>query len=114
MAKDKLVISAELQVWVEARRRFRLSHAQIQMARELGLNPKKLGKLDNHRQEPWKAPLPDFIASLYLKRYGRRLPDKVKSIEEIAAEQRVKKNLKKAARPDRSGILPTEPDSGES
>src|SRR5215471_10593474 len=46
------------QVWVEARRRFRLSHAQVQMARELGMNPKKLGKLANDRQEPWKAPLP--------------------------------------------------------
>jgi len=24
------------------------------MARELGLNPKKFGKLANYRQEPWK------------------------------------------------------------
>ena len=23
------------------------------MARELGMNPKKLGKLDNHKQELW-------------------------------------------------------------
>jgi hypothetical protein len=114
MAKDKLVIPAQLQAWIEARQRFRLSHAHIQMARELGLNPKKLGKLDNHRQEPWKAPLPDFIAHLYLKSHGRPRPDKVRSIEEIAAEQRLKKNLKKAARRDRGGDLPTEPDSGES
>jgi hypothetical protein len=28
------------------------------MARELGLNPKRLGKIDNHHQEPWKMPLP--------------------------------------------------------
>jgi hypothetical protein len=34
----------------DARRRFHLSH--VQMARELGMNPKKLGKLDNHDQEP--------------------------------------------------------------
>lgn len=45
-------------VWVEARRRFRLSHIQVQMARELGMNPKKLGKLANDRLEPWKEPLP--------------------------------------------------------
>jgi hypothetical protein len=37
-----------LQDWVEARSRHRLSHAQVQMARELGMNPRKLGKLDNH------------------------------------------------------------------
>ena len=44
-----------LEPWFEARRRFKLSHVQIQMARELGMNPKKLGKLDNHKQERWKA-----------------------------------------------------------
>jgi hypothetical protein len=31
-----------------------LSHEHVQMARELGMNPKKLEKLDNHHQEPWK------------------------------------------------------------
>jgi hypothetical protein len=41
------------------------------MARALGLNPTKLGKLDNHRQESWKAPLPQFIEDLYTKRFGR-------------------------------------------
>jgi hypothetical protein len=44
------------------------------MARELGLNPGKLGKISNHRQEPWKAPLPQFIEHLYLKRFGREQP----------------------------------------
>ncbi len=38
--------------WIEARNRFHLSQAQVQMARELGMNPKKLGKLDNDHQEP--------------------------------------------------------------
>ncbi len=28
------------------------SHAQVQRERELGLNGKKLGKLDSHGQEP--------------------------------------------------------------
>jgi hypothetical protein len=44
------------------------------MAPELGLNPKKFGKLDNHRQEPWKAPLPQFIEALYYKRFKRSVP----------------------------------------
>jgi hypothetical protein len=33
------------QAWIEARRHYHLSHAEVQMARELGINPKKIGKL---------------------------------------------------------------------
>ena len=54
----------KLQDWVDARKRHHLSHAHVQMARELGLNPKKLGKIDNHKQELWKAPLPVFIEEI--------------------------------------------------
>ena len=75
-----------LQVWIEARKRHHLTHAQVQMARELGMNPQKLGKIDNHRQEKWKAPLPDFIEHLYFKRFGKRQPDRVFSLEERARE----------------------------
>ena len=88
----------DLQDWIEARRRFRLSHAQVQMARELGMNPRKLGKLDNHDQEPWKAPLPEFIERLYLKRFGRERPANVMSIEERARAKQVKHAARKAAR----------------
>ena len=49
------------------------------MARELGMNPKKLGKLDNHDQEPWKLALPEFIGKLYSKRFGKERPDAVRS-----------------------------------
>lgn len=66
-----LKIPADLQVWIEARKRFKLSHAQVQMARELGMNPKKLGSLANKKQEPCKLPLPQFIEELYLKRFSR-------------------------------------------
>lgn len=50
-------IPQKLRPWIEARKKYRLSHAQIQMARELGLNPKKFGSLTNHKQESWKLPL---------------------------------------------------------
>jgi hypothetical protein len=63
--------------WVEAKRRHRLTDEQVQMARELGMNPRKLGSLDNHRQEPWKRPLPQFIEELYHKRFQRLHPDHV-------------------------------------
>ncbi len=60
--------------WEEARKRHHLSHSQAQMARELGMNPAKLGKIDNHKQERWKLPLPQFIEELYFKRFGRTTP----------------------------------------
>ena len=47
------------------------------MARALGMNPKKFGKLANHLQQPWKAPLPEFTTRLYIKRFGRLMPDEV-------------------------------------
>jgi hypothetical protein len=98
MAKDKTFIPNALRPWIEARRRFHLSHAHIQMARALGMNPRKFGKLANHRQEPWKAPLPVFIENLYFRRFGKLEPDDVRSIEEIAAAQRAKKKVKDARR----------------
>src|SRR5580704_10369079 len=90
--------SPKLQAWIEARRRHHLSDAHVQMARELGMNPAKLGGLDNHRQEPWKLPLPELIEHLYEKRFGRARPEAVVSIEERAKQQAVKKAGKRAAK----------------
>jgi hypothetical protein len=81
----------KLQLWIEARKRHRLSHQQVQMARELGLNPRKLGKLDNHHQEPWKSLLPVFIEQLYRKRFGKDRPDVVLSLEDRARLHEQKK-----------------------
>ena len=98
MAKKQPLIPANLQPWIDARRKFHLSHEHVQMARELGMNPKKLGKLDNHDQEPWKLPLPEFIGKLYFKHFGKARPDAVRSIEEMAAAKQARKQAKKAAR----------------
>ncbi len=92
----------KMQVWIDARKRHHLSHAQVQMARELGLNPAKLGQLDNHRQEPWKLALPEFIEELYLKRFGKTAPDAVLSIEERARLEHEKKEARRAARRQRA------------
>ncbi len=91
-------IPGDLQVWIDARKRFHLSHEQIQMARELGMNPKKFGKLANHKQEPWKMPLPQFIEDLYHKRFGKEHPDVVVSIEERASQLEAKKATKREAK----------------
>ena len=58
--------------WAAAKKRHRLSRDVVMMAKQLGLNPKKLGGLANHRQSPWKAPLLDYIRTLYEKRLGKR------------------------------------------
>ena len=67
--------------WIDAKKKFRLSDTQIQMARELGMNPKKFGSLANHKQEPWKAPLPEFIEDIYFKRFKKDKPDVVKKLK---------------------------------
>jgi hypothetical protein len=84
-------ISGKYQIWVDARKRYHLSDVHIQMARELGMNPKKFGKIANEKQEPWKAPLPVFIEKIYLKRFGRERPVDVKSIEEVLRAMEKKK-----------------------
>jgi len=48
------------------------------MARELGMNPRKFGKLANHDQEPWKAPLPRLIED---QRFGKERSDVVLPVE---------------------------------
>ena len=98
MAKQ-LRLSDKDRAWIEARRRHRLSHAQVQMARELGMNPRKLGGIDNHKQEPWKAPLPIFIEDCYRRRFGKERPEQVRSIEQRAIEAQRKKQERREQSP---------------
>ena len=102
MAKKKK-IPDKYQIWVEARKRYHLSHTHIQMARELGLNPKKLGGFANSKQEPWKLPLPEFIGELYLKNFKRSRPDNVRSIEQMVSDNLGKKEERKERKLKESG-----------
>ncbi len=70
MAKPKNIME-----WKKTKRKYHLSDVHIQMARELGMNPKKFGGLANHKQESWKVPLPEFIEDLYFKRFKKEKPD---------------------------------------
>ena len=83
---------AILEKWMAAQKRHRLSDKQVQMARELGLN---------HKQEAWKAPLPQFIESIYFKRFKRENPETVKPLKQIMAEMEVKKKQQKAKKEER-------------
>jgi aminoglycoside 6'-N-acetyltransferase I len=94
-------LSDEDRQWIEARARHGLSHAHVQMARKLGLNPRKLGKIDNHRQEPWKAPLPEFIAAIYAKRFAGDGMEEVVSVEEQARRRQAAKAAKDVVKKER-------------
>jgi len=91
-------IPQKLRPWIEARKKYQLSHAQVQMARELGLNPQKFGGLANHKQEPWKLPLPDYIEELYFKHFNKRSPDVVRSIEQMVKDKAERKAKRKDGR----------------
>ena len=101
----KTKIPDKYQAWVDVRKRYHLSHAHIQMARELGMNPKKFGKIANHKQEPWKAPLPVFIEDIYFKRFGKKRPGEVKTIEQLAkAKQKKKAKRRKRRELEKQGV----------
>ena len=104
----KKSLHPKMQVWIDARKRHHLSHAHVQMARELGLNPKKLGKMDNHDQEPWKMPLREYIEHLYYKNFRKERPDVVLSIEEKIRSQKEKKARKRQAKLQGRQIEPTD------
>jgi hypothetical protein len=98
------------QVWIDVRKRYHLSHVHIQMARELGMNPRKFGKIANEKQEPWKAPLPAFIERIYFRRFGRERPVDVKSIEEgLKSKERKKEERRKRKLLERESGLKNKP-----
>ena len=73
--------AAKKEPWVVAQKKYKLTTTQIAMAKELGLNPKKFGSYANHKQQPWKSPLPDFIEELYEKRFKKAVPPKVQATD---------------------------------
>ena len=91
-----------LERWIIARKKHKLTDRHIQMARELGLNPEKLGKIDNHKQQQWKAPLKEFIEDIYLKQFKKAEPDNIRSIEQIISDKQKKKEEKKKLKNERN------------
>lgn len=91
----------KLERWIIARKKHKLSDKHVQMARELGLNPDKLGKIDNQKQEPWKAPLKEFIEDIYFKHFKKSEPETIRSIEQIIAAEKKKKEERKKRKQER-------------
>ena len=54
--------------WAEAARRCRLTPDAVHMARELGFRPKSLIKNIPSPRQPWKAPVEEWVRSLYERR----------------------------------------------
>jgi hypothetical protein len=103
--RSMIRIPTKLKPWFEARRRFKLSHAHTQMARELGMNPRKLGSLADRGQEPWKLPLPEFIVECYRKSFGRSEPEHVRSLEEVVQDEEMRRKEKQARKAEKT-IIP--------
>ena len=82
--------TCRLQKWLEAKRRYALSDAHIQMARELGMNPKRLtapaGKTDGSSP----VPLAQRIEDLYVKRFKHTIPDPVVPLRQLLHEARAR------------------------
>ena len=55
--------------WAHARNVCGLNDRQVEMARKLGMNPKKLPRLKPAPSEPWKLPVGAFIEQCYAKRF---------------------------------------------
>lgn len=81
--------------WIVAQKKHHLSDKHVQMARELGLNPDKLGKIDNHKQEAWKAPLKEFIEDIYFKQFKKSEPENIRSLKQILEDEKIKKLKRK-------------------
>src|SRR5215472_351047 len=60
----------DIEAWRNAKKICRLSARQVEMARALGMNPKKLPSLRPSPQQRWKLPVGEFIEACYWKRFG--------------------------------------------
>ncbi|GAB6285440.1 MAG: hypothetical protein STSR0009_16410 [Methanoregula sp.] len=114
MTKKKKPIS-KYQPWIDAQRHYHLSDEQVLMARELGLNPHKFGKMANARDEPWKSPLPDYIEELYLKHMKKTTTGSVRTFAQMVRDEKQKKTnpVKTPEKPGEDAVRTTETDPPE-
>jgi hypothetical protein len=68
MAKKRRAHDEE--AWRNARKMCQLNDRQVEMARALGMNPRKLPGLRPSPQQRWKLPVGEFIEERYRKRFG--------------------------------------------
>ena len=76
------------EAWKNAKKICRLNAQQVEMARALGMNPKKLPGLRPSPQQRWKLPVGEFIEDRYQKRFGD-LPDPHADVPDSDSHRRV-------------------------
>lgn len=63
------------ELWAEAKKKCRLGVKEIEMAKEMGLNPSSLIKNIPNPKEQWKLPVKDWIHEMYEERQRKRKGD---------------------------------------
>jgi hypothetical protein len=80
----------QLQSWVKVKRQGALTDAHVQMARELGMNPRRLTESESIAQGLTQPSLRQRIENLYLKRFKRPLPDAVAPLRQLLHDARAR------------------------
>jgi hypothetical protein len=96
--------------WAEAIRRCRLNQEDVRMAKELGLEPRKLIKNIPSPSERWKQPVKFWIRELYARRRGSTPAEQPAPQEEPAPFLDLSLPL---LPPDEPDFDPFEPDQEE-
>jgi len=81
--------NAKNPLWEEVKKRFQLSDKHLKMAKQLGLNPQKIGNYAPNKHQRWKKPLPQFIEKIFAKQYPQ---------SDVAKELRAERRSSKAKR----------------
>jgi len=89
--------------WAEAARRCRLSPADVRMAKELGFKPSSLLRNLPSLQQPWKAPVAEWVRELYAKRQRR-------SEQRRRRREKAQEEMDNLPNTNRSVATPTTPD----
>lgn len=82
MKSSKKRQAHEQEAWTNATKICRLTTRQVEMARALGMNPRKLPRLRPNPQQRWKLPVGEFIEERYRKRFGGDARDQRARVEE--------------------------------
>lgn len=84
------------------------------MARELGLNPRRLGGYAGNDKDPDRLSPGDFIEALYFKQFRKAHPDVVQTIEQLAEAHEVKRAERIAVKRSQAASSSVESDEVES
>lgn len=75
-------------LWIEAKRRCRLSAEDVRMAKEMSLNPRSLIKNIPSKSEPWKSPVRVWIRRMYQKHRAKAAEKEDRKPHRVSARKR--------------------------